>query len=220
MSNSYVYILSNGVDIKIGKANDVKKRIAQLQTGSSTVFSLLGVIKCNGSKEAFDIEKELHTKLAPYKTLNEWFPYKFNSVQELDTRITHHDDVEPPYVKLYFENIPNYLYDLPSSTGSLIYELLNYVTYGTQEITLNAAIKKRIALATSISVRTLDNKLQELVKKGILDRVENGLFTLNPYLFGRGDWKTILELRNKNIHLEIVYDKTTGERKIKGAIDE
>lgn len=122
---------------------------------------------------------------------------------------------EPNYIKVYLGDIA-YLHGLPVPTRDLLDELLKYITYGTQEIVLNAVAKKRIAEVTGMAMQTLNNKLQELLKVGILDRVGIGTFVLNPYLFGKGDWKTINELRNKNIHLEIVYDKDTGERTIRG----
>lgn len=125
---------------------------------------------------------------------------------------------EPSYIKVYLQDI-SYLHGLPTTAGDLMHELLNYVTYGTQEIVLTSVIKKCIAGNLSIAMKTLDNRLQDLVKKGIIDRVGQGTFTLNPYLFGKGDWKTILELRNNNIHLEIIYDKDTGERKVRGELD-
>ena len=126
---------------------------------------------------------------------------------------------EPSYIKLYLQDI-SYLYGLPATAGDLMHELLQYVTYGTQEIMLNSTAKKRIAEVTGMSPRTLDNRLQELAKSGIIHRVATGTYLLNPYLFGKGDWKTISSLRNKNIHLQIIYDKNTGERKLKGCIQE
>ena len=122
---------------------------------------------------------------------------------------------EPNYVKLYLEDI-SYLHRLPATAGALLHELLKYITYGTQEVVLNSVVKKRIAEATGMNIRTVDNRLQELVKSGIISRIDIGTFMLNPYLFGKGDWKTINELRNKNIHLSIVYDKETGLRSIRG----
>lgn len=122
---------------------------------------------------------------------------------------------EPNYVKLYLKDI-SYLYDLPATAGNLLYELLNYVTYGTQMIVLNSTVKKMIAASTGIAMQTLNNRLQDLVNKGVLDRVDTGTFTLNPYLFGKGDWKTIRDLRNQNIHLEIEYDSVLNTRIIRG----
>lgn len=149
--------------------------------------------------------------------ITEVVDYTTGEVKSRTTTKRYRGD-EPSYIKLYLQDI-SYLHGLPTTAGDLMHELLNYVTYGTQEIVLTATIKKRIADSIGIATKTLDNRLQDLVKKGIIDRVGSGTFTLNPYLFGKGDWKTILELRNSNIHLEIVYDKKTGERKIRGDID-
>jgi len=126
---------------------------------------------------------------------------------------------EPNYIKLYLQDIA-YLHGLPASAKDIMSELLQYVSYGTQEIILNKSVKNRIAESINISPKTVDNKLQELVRVGIIDRVAAGTFTLNPYLFGKGDWKTINELRNKNIHLKIIYDKKTNTRSIKGYQDD
>ena len=124
---------------------------------------------------------------------------------------------EPSYIKLYLQDI-SYLYGLPATAGDLMHELLQYVTYGTQQIVLNASVKERICKVTGIAKQTLNNRLQDLVNKGIIARDGRGVFVLNPYLFGKGDWKSVRELRSKNIHLKIVYDKETNTRRIQGNI--
>lgn len=122
---------------------------------------------------------------------------------------------EPSYIKLYLQDI-SYLYGLPATAGDLMHELLQYVTYGTQQIILNASVKERICKVTGIAKQTLNNRLQDLVNKGIIARDGRGVFVLNPYLFGKGDWKSVRELRSKNIHLKIMYDKETNTRRIQG----
>lgn len=124
---------------------------------------------------------------------------------------------EPSYIKLYLQDI-SYLYGLPATAGDLMHELLQYVTYGTQQIILNASVKEKICKVTGIAKQTLNNRLQDLVNKGIIARDGRGVFVLNPYLFGKGDWKSVRELRSKNIHLKIVYDKETNTRRIQGNI--
>lgn len=215
--NSYVYIITNGKEYKIGKADNVGNRIKQLQTGNPCKLELLGVIECESSAEAYTLEKELHTIYKNVANIGEWFTLEINHILDIDSRFTTCSEVEPPYIKLYTDSA-DYLHGLPTATSDVLQELLKYVTYGTQEIILNAVAKKRIVEATGLAMQTLNNKLQELLKAGIIDRVAVGTFVLNPYLFGKGDWKTINELRNQNIHLSIVYDKDTGERKIKGEL--
>lgn len=217
--NSFVYLITNGKEYKIGKTDNVSNRIKQLQTGNPYKLELLGIIECESSSEAYMVEKELHTKYKDVAAIGEWFDLEITHICDIDSRFKSCEEIEPPYIKLYTNSI-SYLHGLPTTTNDLLQELLNYVTYGTQEIILNAATKKRIAENTGMNIRTVDNRLQALVKAGILDRVALGTFILNPYLFGRGDWKTINELRNRNVHLEIIYDKETCTRRIRGNIDE
>lgn len=133
------------------------------------------------------------------------------------TTVRSYKGDEPNYIKLYLDDI-SYLYELPKAASELMMELLNYVTYGTQEIILNATTKKRISAKTGLATQTINNRLSDLAKKGVLDRTGTGVYTLNPYLFGKGDWKTIRELRATNLHLKIEYDAATGKRAIKGGI--
>jgi hypothetical protein len=67
-----VYVITNGSSIKVGKAVDVKKRIAQLQTGSPRKLRpLVSVeIACGG---ASDVEACCHKKLNAKRAVGEWF---------------------------------------------------------------------------------------------------------------------------------------------------
>lgn len=142
-----------------------------------------------------------------------------NGVVKNTDRVYRFKSEEPNYIKLYLEDI-SYFYEIPKSSSDLVYELFNYVTYNTHEIIINMSIKKKIALILKTSVSTIDNNLTKLVKKGIISRVDKGVFILNPYLFGKGDWKSIKELRDRDLHLEIIYNKDTKQREIRGTIGE
>lgn len=107
---------------------------------------------------------------------------------------------EPDYVKLYLESITK-LNDVQGWTDPILHELLRLMNYGN-EIVLNAAVKKRMALGLKISTRTIDNALSMLVKKNIIFRVDTGLYKGNPFLFGKGEWRDIRELR-----MTVVFDK-------------
>ena len=60
---------------------------------------------------------------------------------------------------------------------------------------LNSSVKKRICSRLDIKMQTLDNALTKFVKKQILFRVEKGIFLPNPYLFAKGSWNEVKELR-------------------------
>ena len=151
---------------------------------------------------------------------------KKNIVQQVEeTIIDEHGEVksnvrstvvsigaEPDYVKLYLQDIL-YLKNLQTNQSALLYELLTYLNYNN-EIMLNSVAKQRIADKLGTTRQVVDNNLGKYVKANILERIGRGTFRANPYLFGKGSWKDISELRSKNIHLAINYNPN-GSRDVK-----
>uniref|UniRef100_UPI003F491A8A replication/maintenance protein RepL n=1 Tax=Niallia taxi TaxID=2499688 RepID=UPI003F491A8A len=118
-----------------------------------------------------------------------------------------YQDKEPNYVKLYIDNLI-LLNGLPKGTTDTIMELLKYMSY-ENTIILNSYIKKEIAQSLGFkTVQSLDNNINKLVKKGILDRIGRGTFRANAFLFGKGDWNDI-----KQIRFEIVFGENGIEQK-------
>ena len=65
-----VYLLKTDEYYKIGIANNVNRRISQLQTGNSRVIKL---VDCYESLYASKIEGTLHNKFAYARKEGEWF---------------------------------------------------------------------------------------------------------------------------------------------------
>lgn len=78
---SYIYIISDGEYIKIGKANDVEKRIKELQTGNPKELKIIRTIECD-EIFATRIECELHKILDKHKIRGEW--YSITCINEID----------------------------------------------------------------------------------------------------------------------------------------
>lgn len=74
---SYIYLISNGSEIKIGIANNPFTRFSVIQTSSSVKLQLLHVFKIE-SKFVKKIEKIIHNHFAYKKTSGEWF--KLNNI--------------------------------------------------------------------------------------------------------------------------------------------
>lgn len=90
-SNVYFFLDRKSNAIKIGKADDIEERLAQLQTGNSNILEILYFIPCDNKKEAFDLEAELHIKYQHLWIMREWFTYDetvFNQVlvEKLNTK--------------------------------------------------------------------------------------------------------------------------------------
>jgi hypothetical protein len=117
-------------------------------------------------------------------------------------------DKEENYIKVYLKHL-TYLHSLPSGLDPLIYELLKLVDYKNR-IVLNASIKKDIALSTKKSINTINQYISKLVKHSVILHKDTGIYVLNPYIFGKGEWKDIIELRETvGIKIEYSEDKIT-----------
>lgn len=131
-----------------------------------------------------------------------------NSVQRTDVRVGKWDS-EPPYVKLYIQDIM-YLSNLSGRLVPLVMALLKRLTFANAEnpmcVVLVPMVKQEILKETGwSSVGSLDNALQELVKGNIIKRIGRGVYQMNPHLFGRGDWKDISRIR-----LEVSYEPVSN----------
>jgi Rha family phage regulatory protein len=72
-NRQFVYVLKNPLNetVKIGVAQDVQKRIVQLQTGAGVELEL--VYQSMVCSNAFSIERDVHAHFEKYRTFGEWF---------------------------------------------------------------------------------------------------------------------------------------------------
>lgn len=158
-----------------------------------------------------DSAKDLHEKeiywIKYYNAVND--PKWYNLIEDSDnygkqypseTYRTYRYPSEVPYIKLYLGEFLQNLNGLPTSCTEVLYQLLNYAKYANDSepmtIYVNSKIKQEIIQHTNItSIQTIDNALTVLVKNQILFRIYRGTYRLNPYIFGKGDWRDIYELR-------------------------
>jgi hypothetical protein len=170
---SYVYFISNDSAIKIGKANNVNKRLVSLQTGSNEPLTLLKTINCHTEKQVFKLEKYLHTKWSKYRLNGEWFEYNKNMLkidehqdnklvgrllQDMDNdpllkyqvAQTYYDSKITPNLKAIYTKI---LYTQTLHTLSKRYPNVQYINY--------KKFKKIMALSGT-TLRGINNSLIEL----------------------------------------------------------
>lgn len=114
---------------------------------------------------------------------------------------------EPPYIKLYIEDML-YMADMPKTYTNITYSLAKRASYANEEeglcVALTPFIKEKICKECGwTETRSLNNALSKLVKGNIIKRLGTGTYQLNPYLFGKGEWKDIEKVRmtwEYNIH--------------------
>ncbi len=86
------------------------------------------------------------------------------------------------------------LNNLPKTSSAILNELLLCSNYNN-EISLSRGIKNRIAKDLDVTNGHLDNTISKLSKFGILKKIDVGLYVLNPFIFGRGNWLEIKSIR-------------------------
>lgn len=121
--------------------------------------------------------------------------------------------VEPPYVKMYIDDLSTLLNipDAPKNVLTLILKKLDYDGY----ITLSARYKKEVAEMLGIKVQSVSNNINKLVKAGVIKNAGYGEYKVNPNLFARGDWKTVLEQR---LSFDMVVSYSEKGRTIKTVV--
>ncbi len=73
-----------------------------------------------------------------------------------------------------------------------------------QIVNLNKITKQMIADTLGVSIKRLDQVISELKGYDILRKIQNGVYSVNPYIVARGSWADIRKLQTH-------YDFMTGE---------
>lgn len=128
-----------------------------------------------------------------------------------DTRTIHKQ--EPPFIKLYIADVL-YMRDMPKGLTNIVYALLEQATYASKglRVYVPTGLKNEIIKQLDIPRQTFNNALVKLCKGNILRRIDTGVYELNPYFFGRGEWKDI-----DNLRMTWEYDAIKGKT-FQGAI--
>ena len=136
------------------------------------------------------IKQEIHDRIVDIET---------GEVKYEQQHITYKIKSEPDFVKVYLKDLL-YLFGLAKYNIGVLLWMMQHVTYASDQYglctALNSTLKKDMMKALGIKHQgTIDNILSELAKKDVIQRVGRGVYRLNPYLFGRGDWHDITKIR-------------------------
>lgn len=96
MKKCYVYIIRSGdgvrQPVKIGMADDPKKRIKTLQTGNPNQLHLVMIIECNSRRHARLLESTLHNHLCGVNVLGEWYKIKEHQLYKVLRQLGSSDE--------------------------------------------------------------------------------------------------------------------------------
>lgn len=116
---------------------------------------------------------------------------------------------EPPYVKLYLDDLCE-LVKVGDPVKALLLRLLHRLDF-EGFIILSPRSRKQIAESIGISDQTFRNRLSELCKTDLIRRVSLNEFQVNPLYFARGDWRKIC-MNRQAFQLRITYSPKSGRK--------
>jgi hypothetical protein len=125
--------------------------------------------------------------------------------------------IEPPFVKMYVNDICNLVQIKSDAQKSLLLALLRKLDYDGY-ITISRRFKDQMCKEFDIKDQTLKNRIGLLLKTDVLKRTGTSEFMVNPDYFAMGSWEDICA--NKlNFEMVVKYN-TNGKRTIKTAVIE
>jgi len=114
-------------------------------------------------------------------------------------------DKEPPHVKIYLQDIAK-INDLPPAASKVLNILIQNMGYNNM-VPMLKPFKEVICHSLNIKMNTLEKVIALLLEKHIIHKFARGLYILDPYLFAKGRWENI-----KNLRLIIEYDEYGNRR--------
>lgn len=134
--------------------------------------------------------------------------YETGEIKKSEVLNKSFGESEPDFVKLYVSDIVR-LKELPPAADKVLMEIIGQMGYKNM-FPAYAPIKRVMCKVLNMSMNTLNKSITQLHEKGILIRVEKGIYLVDPNLFARGHWDDI-----KKVRLIIEYDANTGKKELK-----
>ncbi len=155
---AYVYFISDGKYIKIGKANNVECRVKELQCGNPNKLKVVSRITCASSQDAFTVEKFFHKELADHNVRGEWFDVNTTSLLNYNTWLPL------PYASIH-STVDT---DNPAVISKLTPEALRVYLQLSLLGVAEASSPITLAVTTGLHPSLIEYYIEELLHKGLV----------------------------------------------------
>lgn len=151
----------------------------------------------------------MSTKKIIKSTTSQVVNFETGEVVESTTSNVFQLPSEPPYVKLYLDDLC-VLVNVSDSLKTLLLSLLRRLDFEGY-ILLSPRSRKEIAAKLEIADQTFRNRLNELCKKELIQRVSTNEYQVNPLYFARGEWRKIC-MQRQAFQLRVTYSAERGRQ--------
>jgi len=108
---------------------------------------------------------------------------------------------EPDYIKLYLDCLCAFK-GLNKALSPVLIAFCHFMTWAdskhkSQIIFMNAYIKEQVCEMTGLKIDRINKALKDIVNADVFTKIEGkrGVYNVNPWIIGKGDWNDIKELR-------------------------
>ncbi len=125
---------------------------------------------------------------------------------------------EPDYIKVYkYVNTLFAFKGIKQTLTPFIIEISNHMTYAKegQIVNLNRTTKAMIASNLGVSEKRINQVITELKSYDILRKIQNGVYSVNPYIVARGSWADVRKLQT---HFDFMTGDMTTVANVKDTI--
>lgn len=125
---------------------------------------------------------------------------------------------EPDYIKVYkYVNTLFAFKGIKQTLTPFIIEISNHMTYARegQIVNLNRTTKAMIASNLGVSEKRINQVITELKSYDILRKIQNGVYSVNPYIVARGSWADVRKLQT---HFDFMTGDMTTVANVKDTI--
>lgn len=121
--------------------------------------------------------------------------------EEVKTTKVKMVDKEPDYIKLYLDCICTFK-GLNKALSPVLFAFCNFMTWAdnnhsSQVIFMNSYVKEQVCSMTGLKIDRINKALRDIVDAEVFVKIQGkrGVYTVNPFIIGKGDWNDIKELR-------------------------
>jgi len=107
--------------------------------------------------------------------------------------LNNRTDQQKDFLYIFTKSL-GYLSKLTKSETHTLFGLFGKVTHDNK-LYINKGMKEEIARLMNMNFQTVNNAITNLSKKGILGRLERGVYILNPQFFGKGSFRDMKKIK-------------------------
>lgn len=137
-------------------------------------------------------------------------------IEEVNRKVVKKEKT-PEFVMLFVGGVDKLTNaNLSQAEHKTLAQILKFTIKNSNMLMINKKVKEIISKDSGLTFSTVDQKIRTLVKKQMILK-EDGLYFLNPVIFGKGDFNEVKKLKH-TLQIDYDFDELTSETVMKTSV--